>query len=169
MAELPPRTAPASRLRTSGLVHDLELLAAPLFAGVFAADFADKPLPALTWGRRGKSRTRRSMRLGSFDLEARLVRIHAALDQPAVPAWFVRYVLFHELLHAAHPPVRKGSRWIHHGPEFRRREQAYPDYPRALAWEEEHLPRLIQSARTGVPMRVRKSANEPAQATFDFV
>lgn len=168
MAESPARPPRRTQLSTAGEVHDLEALAAPLLRGPFAEDFHGRPVPSLTWGRRGRSRTRRSLRLGSFDVEANLVRIHRVLDQRAVPAWFVRYVLFHEILHAVHPPVREGNRWIHHGREFRRREKLYPDYPRALEWEEENLPRLIRSARSGVPARVRPTDLQPSQATFDF-
>jgi hypothetical protein len=84
-------------------------------------------------------------------------RIHPALDQAAVPDWFVRYVLFHEFLHAVHPPVRgRGGRWIRHGPELVRREERYPDLERALAWERDHIDRLIRSARTGKPMRTTR-------------
>ncbi len=146
-----PKPAPRNtRMVASGGCHDLARIAAPLLDAEFALDFhADHAPPRLTWGRRGRSRTRRSLRLGSFDPELDLVRIHPVLDQPAVPSWFVRYVLFHELLHAAVPPFRSGNRWIHHGPEFRRREALYSDYQRALQWEEENLPRLIRSARRG--------------------
>jgi hypothetical protein len=62
----------------------------------------------------------------------------------------VRYVLFHELLHAIHPPRRdENRRWIHHGREFRRRERAYPGYAVAIEWEKRHIPALIRSARRG--------------------
>ena len=67
-----------------------------------------------------------------------------------MPAWFVRFVVFHELLHAVHPPQRSsGNRWIHHGPQFRRRERKYADYRRAITWEERNLTALIQAARRG--------------------
>ncbi|MFT5052976.1 MAG: hypothetical protein ACI8QZ_004414 [Chlamydiales bacterium] len=168
-AELPARTVARERLVPGGDVHDLERLARELVAGPLAADFPDgTPLPHLTWGRRGRSKTRRSLRLGSFDLEANLVRLHPVLDQAAVPEWFVRYVLFHELLHAAIPPVRgKGARWVHHGPQFRRREHAYADHARALTWEEKNLPALIRSARADRPIAV-KTRLQGFQRLFRF-
>jgi hypothetical protein len=97
------------------------------------------------------------------------VRIHPVLDQPAVPVWFVRYVLFHELLHAVLPPRRgRGSRWIHHGAEFRRRERDYADYARAIAWEDAHMPALIRSAKRGTPMRaVPAQAQASSRAALD--
>ena len=85
-------------------------------------------------------------------------------DQPPVPRWFVRFVLMHEILHAAHPPRIDGGRWIHHGREFRARERAYADYARALRWESENLPRLIEAARSG---RVLRPPREPVHERED--
>ncbi len=76
------------------------------------------------------------------------MRIHPVLDREDVPSWYVRYILFHELLHAALPSERQQrERCIHHGGEFRRRERAYADYGKALRWEKENLSRLIRLAR----------------------
>ena len=49
--------------------------------------------------------------------------------------------------------IRDASgRWIHHGREFRARENAYADYPRVLAWEKRNLRALVRSARSGAPI-----------------
>lgn len=162
-----PRTRELA-LDTRGDAHDLAALATEIFTGELAAEFVDEARrPRVTWGRKGQSRTRHSLRLGSFDAEDAIVRIHPVLDQPAVPVWFVRYVLFHELLHAVLPPRRgRGSRWIHHGAEFRRRERDYADFARAIAWEDAHMPALIRSARRGTPMRAAPlQAQPPAQSS----
>lgn len=154
IATEPPPTPRPALLQPAGRAHHLEVLAAPLYADQFTGDFrAPSRRPGLTWGRRGRSSSRRSLRLGSFDSEQDLVRIHPVLDRREVPEWFVRYVLMHEILHAALPPrpgQGSGRRWVHHGPAFRTREQAYVDYERALVWEERNLPRLIRQARRGV-------------------
>jgi hypothetical protein len=145
-----PGPARRASLCTRGSTHDLARLGERLIAQHFRADFGvHRPPPALTWGRRGRSLTRGSLRLGSYDPCAHLVRIHPVLDRDAVPDWFVGYVLYHELLHAALPP-RPGpdGRWIHHGSDFRRRERSFPDYRRALRWEEANLRRLVRAART---------------------
>ena len=85
-----------------------------------------------------------------------MVRIHPVLDQVAVPRWFVGFVLYHELLHAALGDAPEtGSRKRHHGPEFRSREAAHPDYERAITWEKRYVNALIRSARTGKPLRAR--------------
>jgi hypothetical protein len=152
------RDAPrGQRLVARGRAHDLASLAHGLAARELADDFGGQALPRLTWGRAAPSRSRHSLRLGSYDYLSRIVRVHTVLDQPAVPAWFVRYVLFHELLHAALPSeLGHDGRRQHHGARFREREAAYPDTARAYAWEREHLQRLIRSARTGRPLELER-------------
>jgi hypothetical protein len=60
-----------------------------------------------------------------------------------VPEFYVAAVVFHEMLHQAVPAREAHGRRIVHGPEFRRRERAYPDHERAKAWEEQHLTLLL--------------------------
>ncbi len=152
VADLPPKTLRTPTPKPAGLAHDLTTLAHTLWDTVFTDDFEERPRPTLSWGRRRRSSSRHSLRLGSYDPELNAVRLHPVLDQAGVPEWFVRYVLMHEILHSALPPRKgSGSRWIHHGPLFRARERAYPDHGRALEWEAQNLPRLIRSARTGEP------------------
>lgn len=161
------RSAPRRlKIVSAGRVYDLEALALELCEAEFASEFAAGAMaasealpkwPQLTWGRAPKSRTRRTLRLGSFDYWTGIVRMHPVLDQTAVPEFFVRYVLFHELLHAALPAERgaKGRR-IFHSREFRRREREYSGTAAALAWEKAHLQELLWSARTGNEMRTHK-------------
>jgi hypothetical protein len=153
---LPRRRVDVDRLRTSGAHHDLEPLRAELLASAFRGPEREAAAGVhLTWGRAGRRRFRRSLRLGSYDDELRLVRIHPALDQAAVPAFVVRSVLHHELLHAVLPNETDArGRVLHHGRGFRRRERAHTDYERAFAWQEQHLPALLRSADTGTPMKV---------------
>ncbi len=167
-----PPTAAKRALVPHGAHHDLARIARDVCATDLAVEFGgagefrgtvssreEGGVPHIGWGRRTPSRTRRSLRLGSFDTDGRIVRIHPVLDQEGVPEWFVRYVVFHELLHAVHP-IERGAddRWIHHGPAFRRRERAYPDHRRAVLWERAHLAALIRSARTGTPLPQGDSA-----------
>lgn len=167
LAALPPEPVDRGTLVASGTCHDLERLARPLLASEFRTDFGPhRPAPDLSWGRRARSRTKNSLRLGSFEPTQGLVRIHPVLDQLAVPEWFLRCVLFHELLHAAVPPEQSASgRTLHHGPEFRRRERLYVDYARSLAWESEHIGALLRSARSGKPMRANAAEAKRAGAS----
>lgn len=159
LAELPPPPVRVERLRARGHRYDLERILADVLATDLAGEATLRARPPhVTWGSRAPSRTRGGLRLGSYDPDLHRVRIHTALDQPAVPEWFVRYVVFHECLHAVHPPKRgDDGRWIHHGADFRAREAVYPDYRRVLAWERANLRALARSARKGVPMAAAKA------------
>lgn len=132
-------------LRTQGEHHDLHEL---------MDEVVDRWIPEgvkgakITWGkrpgkRRGRGR-RRSIRLGTYTHDQKLVRIHPALDQAFVPRYFVSFVVFHELLHHVVPARQVGGRLDHHPPEFKERERAHPDYARSLAWEEKNLDRLLR-------------------------
>lgn len=55
----------------------------------------------ITWGRRQTRGVYRKRRLGSYDAAGSLIRIHPALDKPAVPRFFIEYIVYHEMLHAA--------------------------------------------------------------------
>ncbi|MEM7480740.1 MAG: hypothetical protein AAF481_06175 [Acidobacteriota bacterium] len=133
----PARTPP---ITTQGAVWDLRLLFDHLNEHHF-----DPPITAeVTWGRRqGRRRRQKSLRLGSYDADSHLIRIHPALDSRRVPRFVLATVIHHEMLHAVYPPIsRPGRRRIIHGAEFRRRERAYPDFERTEAWLAKHLFRL---------------------------
>lgn len=137
-----------TKLVPRGRSFDLAELRDELVASDLAEEFARASKPAITFGRAGGRRARRTLRLGSYDERAHLVRIHPVLDQDFVPRWFVRYIVFHELLHAVLPHERGPSgRRVFHGPRFRARERAYVDHARALAWEREHIEHLLDRPR----------------------
>jgi len=126
------RPGASRRLHTRGDVYDLR----KLFNEVNAAHFGGSISAAITWGRRPNSRRRRSIRFGSYSVEENLIRIHPYLDNARVPEFFVRYIVYHEMLHA-HLGIEEspaGRRRIHTA-EFKRIERAYPDYGRAEAWQ----------------------------------
>lgn len=87
---------------------------------------------------------RRSIRLGSYQADLDVVRIHPALDRPNVPRYVVESIVYHELLHADIPPVFRNGRRHVHTPEFRRRERQFPEYRRAKAWIRKNLGRLLR-------------------------
>ncbi len=149
---LPERAPRKIAKQPEGAVHDLRLLTLGLLECEFRGEFEDEiEVPALTWGKRGKSRARRSLQLGSYNTNQHLIRIHPVLDQAIVPRWFIRYVLFHEHLHALIPSERDpaSGKMRHHGRAFLAREKTYVDYARALDWQREHLPKLLRAARRG--------------------
>jgi hypothetical protein len=97
------------------------------------------------WGRRRKHRPREQFVFGTIQEEDRVIRINPALDQPFVPLWFLRYVLYHEMLHSVVPDeTLRGNRRRVHTEEFNRREREFRDYRRARRWEDENLSRFLR-------------------------
>jgi hypothetical protein len=135
----PARTRP---LVSRGAVHDLgglfEELAMEHFLGRMDG-------VAITWGRPSpRRRRRRSIRLGTYSKDELLIRVHPALDQDWVPRFFVRFIVFHEMLHHVEPAREGRGRTEFHTKSFRTRERAFHDHDRAIAWERTHLSRLLR-------------------------
>ncbi len=57
------------------------------------------------------------------------------LDKKIVPRYYIAFIVYHEMLHAAIGIVVKGSRRSMHSPEFKKREKMYGEYDKAIAWE----------------------------------
>lgn len=79
-------------------------------------------------GRRRRYARTRTLRYGTYNKALNLIRINPALDDERVPAEFLEYIVFHEMLHAAVPSKRGGSRWNHHHLSYRQLERQYPDH-----------------------------------------
>jgi hypothetical protein len=77
---------------------------------------------------------------------ANVVVINRLLDSRRVPAYYLQYIVFHELLHEMIPIRRRGGRWVHHPVEFRRRERQFPAFERALSWERENIGKLFDAS-----------------------
>ncbi len=131
----------ADRLEPKGRVHDLKAI----FDRLNAVHFENAIEARIGWGAVRGGRRRRTVKTGVYVQDARLIRIHPTLDRRGVPEFYVAAVVFHEMLHQAVPAREVAGRRIVHGPEFRRRERAYPDHGRAKAWEERHLSLLLSS------------------------
>ena len=128
-------------LRTAGRHHDLQAIFDRLnvdrFGGVLDA--------RITWGAVASRRSRRrSIKMGSYAVEDRIIRIHPALDQDFVPDYFVAWIVFHEMLHGKHEVRREHGRRRFHTPAFVEEERTFPDFPRACAWEKQNLDRLLR-------------------------
>jgi hypothetical protein len=97
------------------------------------------------WGRRRKHRPKDHFVFGTIQEEDRVIRIHPLLDQAFVPRWFLKYVLYHEMLHSVVPDklLRSGRRRVH-TEEFNRRERQFRSYHRARRWEEQNLARFLR-------------------------
>lgn len=115
-----------------------------IFEEVNRTYFQDGIQARIGWGRMPPRRRRKSIRLGVYDHQTREIRIHPALDRPEVPAFFVEFIVFHEMLHQLFPSTGRGGRRVHHPRAFRDREKAYPLYAAALRWERENLSVLLR-------------------------
>jgi len=129
--------------RARGHHHDLrtifEALNARYFDGLVSA--------RVSWGRMGRPigrrRRRRSIKLGSYRHRDALINVHPVLDSAWVPAFFVEYIVYHEMVHHVVEAKSRGGRRELHGPAFRAREQEFAQYHEALRWERDNLDRLL--------------------------
>jgi len=109
-----------------GSYHNLDRL----FARLNRRHFDDElEKPTLTWSQR---RTRRI--LGHHDPAFNTIVISKTLDAPDVPAWFVEYILYHEMLHIKHPARIVKGRRLSHTKAFLAEEERYPLFDEAQEW-----------------------------------
>jgi hypothetical protein len=129
-------------LRHEGKYFDLERIFQDLNDRYFRGSLRGYQVK---WGRRRKHRPKDYFIFGTIQEEDRVIRINPSLDQPWVPSWFLRYILYHEMLHAVVPdePLGRGRRRVH-TEAFNRREQKFRGYRRARRWEEENLARFLR-------------------------
>jgi hypothetical protein len=129
-------------MRTAGHHHDLQAI----FARLNVAYFGGLLEARITWGPdAARGQRRRSIKMGSFAVEDRIIRIHPVLDQESVPDFFVAWIVFHEMLHGKHEVLRENGRRRFHTPAFLAEEREFPDYAQACAWEKQNLDRLLRS------------------------
>ena len=138
----PTLPAPQPRRRISehaqGKHHDLQAVFDELNVAYFGVTIDAK----ITWGRRKRPdqppRMYRTLTLGSYSVEDRLIRIHPLLDRPDVPDYYVAWIVYHEMLHQKHGiPERHGRRQFH-PPTFLAEERLFDEYERALNYERHH-------------------------------
>jgi len=139
-------------ITTKGRHYDLD----ELYAEVNAAEFDGAITAKITWGVMLPVGGGRSghFRLGSYNDARNLIRIHPVLDDPAVPRFVIRSVVFHEMLHAfvgIHKEDGK-RRKVHHA-EFKKREEQYRDFKAAEAW-------ISNAQNMRLLARIRRSGHE---------
>ena len=111
--------------------HDLDTLAKQVHSEYFASG----PKLEVRWGRRSSRRPRQSIRLGSYDPEMELIRIHPSLNSRRVPAFFIQSIIFHEYLHHVLGPT--------HDQRFHRFERRYSYHRESRIWLRRFLPMLL--------------------------
>jgi hypothetical protein len=125
----------------TGEVYDLESMFARLNREYFR-EALEKP--TLTWSARRTYRI-----LGHHDATHNTIVLSRSLDDRSVPRFVVEYVLFHEMLHIAHPAKHVNGRRYHHTPAFRRDERKFAYYEEAESWIERNVRKLKRKAKLG--------------------
>lgn len=128
-------------LTPQGQFFDLE----EIFNSLNRRYFGGRISAQVTWGQRrqGPPRRHASVKMGSYALEDRLIRIHFSLDRSFVPRFFIEAVVFHEMLHQVHLIPVVNGRHHFHTPAFRSHERVFEWAEAAKRWENENLSRLL--------------------------
>ncbi len=128
-------------IEPAGEVHQLQ----EIFDSLNGRYFRGRVRATITYARVPRvRRVRKSIKLGSYSSESKVIRIHPALDQRWVPPYFVEWIVFHEMLHHLSPAVVIAGKRCVHTPEFLAREERFPLYERAKRWEEQNLEFLLR-------------------------
>lgn len=89
----------------------------------------------VTWSSSKIRRGQQTIRLGSYNHDEKLIRVHSSLDSLKVPRYFVEYIVYHELLHARIPPQSKSGRRDFHPGEYHQLEQRFERFKDARKFE----------------------------------
>jgi predicted metal-dependent hydrolase len=138
--EAQPKRQRRVAIRTAGQHHDLRAIFKRLNAHYFTRPIRAK----ITWGMAARRSERRSIMVGSYSVEDRLIRVHPVLDRAEVPEFFVEWIVFHEMLHAKHPIRKIGGRRCFHPPAFLDEERCFAQWEQAQRWQTENLERLLK-------------------------
>lgn len=128
------------KLVTKGQFHDL----GDIYDFLNARYFGNAIDARITWGQKNRKPIRRnSIKMGSYSVEDKLIRIHRSLDRAFVPRFFVEWVVYHEMLHQVHAIKVVNGRRMFHSREFLRDEAKFDHYGEARAWERANLDALL--------------------------
>ncbi|MBI5816287.1 MAG: hypothetical protein HZB29_11835 [Nitrospinae bacterium] len=133
-------------LKSKGICHDLAIVAGRVDSKYFSGSLNCR----IAWGEPPSRLARRarsgSIKLGSYDRDLDLIRIHPALDSDMVPGYFIEMVVYHELLHKKlGSGIGPGGRRTPHHPEFRRMEKLFGEYDAAMEWEKNNISKLLRA------------------------
>lgn len=118
-------------IKPSGRHHDLT----QAYESVNAEYFGGGIDAAITWGRAGSGRAVRRRTLGSYSFSTNTIRVNPVLDNKDVPEYYLRFIVYHEMLHACVGMDESGARRSIHPRHFREMERLFKDYQRAVDWE----------------------------------
>jgi len=124
---------------SKGAVYDLDEIFASLNRQYFGDAISE---PVLTWSANKTYRI-----LGHHDATHDHIAISKSLDSRDVPRFVVEYVVFHEMLHIAHPTKHVNGRKYNHTPAFKRDEEKFAYFEKAERWIERNVRKLKKAAK----------------------
>lgn len=124
--------------------HHLASLAAEVHRTYF---FKYPPVP-VRWGHRINRKSRRSIRLGSYNHVTAEIRIHPLLNAAHIPAFFIQSIIHHEYLHHVLGPS--------HNRKFHSHERKFHYFRESQEWIRRNL-FLLLGRRTRREGRVREA------------
>lgn len=122
-------------IRTQGRFYDLR----EIFDDINKEYFKGAVVASIGWGKRNSRRVVRKRTLGTYCRHTDSIRINPVLDRKSVPHYFIRYVIYHEMLHSVVAESKNNGRRSVHSPEFRKRERLFKKYEKAVFWEKNHV------------------------------
>jgi hypothetical protein len=125
------RSSRTTCMRTQGRFYNL----LEIFGDINQEYFEGEITSAISWGKANKRRLVRKRTLGAYCRTADAIRINPVLDRRSVPLYFIRFVVYHEMLHGYIKEEKKNGRRSVHSPEFRRKERLFKEYQKAVSWE----------------------------------
>lgn len=106
-----------------------------IFDRINASYFEAKLKTKIMWSRQPVKKATRYRRLGCFMPLQNVIKINPILDDSTIPAYFIDYIVYHEMLHAVYPPIKAGGKRVVHHKKFVSMEKTFPEYVKAKAWE----------------------------------
>src|SRR4030043_1008722 len=91
---------------THGKYHNLK----ELFNSLNEEYFRGKITALITWGKKNQTWAVRKRTLGSFCSHTNIIRINPVLDRKNIPQYFLKFVIYHEILHSDTHRERKNGR-----------------------------------------------------------
>ena len=122
-------SAPAKPLQSIGKIYNLQEILERM------QNILPVPNLSIGWSNRTPRGALRSMTFGTYDGHRRQIRIHPLLDDPAVPLYFLEFIVYHEMVHAICPTkMGTNGKCKIHTKEFRDQERQFPQFKAAHAW-----------------------------------
>jgi len=119
-------------VRTRGKYYELYAI----FERLNEEYFDSRLTSAITWGTGSSRKAVRKRTLGSYSNHSNIIRINPVLDKNEVPDYYIEFVVYHEMLHAAIGIGEKDGRRSVHTRAFRERERLFKYYDKAMRWEQ---------------------------------